>query len=130
LSGRGKVLGSFAMYYRHPQEPTGDEARLTDVATRIAGLAIEHQNARESLARTQAELAASRGSASGEFAASLSQEISAPLNAIVERAETYLKALEELTPDVEELREAFTHIRDEARHVLQTIARSSDGTRT
>lgn len=124
LSGRGKVLGSFAMYYRHPQEPTGDEARLTDVATRIAGLAIEHQNAREALARTQAELAATRGSTSGEFAASLSQEINAPLNAIVDRAETYLKALEELVPDVEELREAFTHIRDEARRALEAIARS------
>ena len=124
LSGRGKVLGSFAMYYRHPQEPTGDEARFTDVATRIAGLAIEHQNAREALARTQAELAATRGSTSGEFRASLSQEINAPLNAIMDRAETYLKALEELTPDVEELREAFTHIRDDARHALDAIARS------
>ena len=37
LSGRGKVLGSFAMYYREPRTPTGDEAGLTDVATRIAG---------------------------------------------------------------------------------------------
>jgi GAF domain-containing protein len=125
LSGRGKVLGSFAMYYRHPQEPTGDEARLTDVATRIAALAIEHQNAREALARTQAELArATRGSTSGETAASLSQEIDAPLNAIVDRAETYLKALEELMPDVEELREAFTHIRDEGRRALEAIAHS------
>jgi GAF domain-containing protein len=42
LSKRGKVLGSFAMYYRQPQAPTGDEARLTEVATRIAGQAIEH----------------------------------------------------------------------------------------
>jgi GAF domain-containing protein len=60
LSGRGKVLGSFAMYYREPRAPTGDEAGLTEVATRIAGLAIEHQTAREVLARTQAELAAVR----------------------------------------------------------------------
>lgn len=124
LSGRGKVLGSFAMYYRHPQAPTGDEARLTEVATRIAGLAIEHRKARETLARTQAELAATRGSTSGEFAASLSQEISEPLNAIVDRAETYLKALEDLTPDVEELREAFTHIKDDARHALEALARN------
>jgi len=42
MSKRGKVLGSFAMYYRQPQAPTGDEARLTEVATRIAGQAIEH----------------------------------------------------------------------------------------
>ena len=57
LSGRGKVLGSFAMYYREPRSATGDEANLTEVATRIAGLAIEHHAAREILARTQAELA-------------------------------------------------------------------------
>lgn len=57
MSGRGKVLGSFAMYYRQPQMPTGEEASLTDVATRIAGLAIEHDRAREILERAQAELA-------------------------------------------------------------------------
>lgn len=43
LSKRGKVLGSFAMYYNEPRTPTGDEARLTDVATYIAGLAIEQR---------------------------------------------------------------------------------------
>jgi GAF domain-containing protein len=47
MSGRGKVLGSFAMYYRQPRTPTGDEARLTVVATHIAGTAIEHQRALE-----------------------------------------------------------------------------------
>src|SRR5712691_13198568 len=51
MSGRGKVLGSFAMYYREPRTPTGDEAGLTDVATHIAGLAIEHHSAREALVR-------------------------------------------------------------------------------
>jgi GAF domain-containing protein len=42
LSRRGKVLGSFAMYYRQPQSPTGAEAYLTKVATTIAAKAIEH----------------------------------------------------------------------------------------
>ena len=46
MSGRGKVLGSFAMYYRQPRTPTGDEARLTVVATHIAGIAIEHAHIR------------------------------------------------------------------------------------
>lgn len=58
MSGHGKVLGSFAMYYREPRTPTGEESSLTEVAMRIAGLAIEHQSARERLARMQAELAA------------------------------------------------------------------------
>jgi GAF domain-containing protein len=45
LSRRGKVLGSFAMYYLQPQAPTGEEARLTDAATRLAAKAIENQRA-------------------------------------------------------------------------------------
>jgi GAF domain-containing protein len=45
LSGRGKVLGSFAMYYTEPQAPSGEEARLTEVATRLAAKAIENQAA-------------------------------------------------------------------------------------
>jgi len=42
MSRRGKVLGSFAMYYRQPQAPTGAEAHLTKVATNLAAQAIEH----------------------------------------------------------------------------------------
>ena len=45
LSRRGKVLGSFAMYYTEPQAPSGEEARLTEVATRLAAKAIENQAA-------------------------------------------------------------------------------------
>jgi GAF domain-containing protein len=43
LSTKGKVLRSFAMYYREPRTPTGEEAHLTSVATYIAGLAIERK---------------------------------------------------------------------------------------
>lgn len=49
MSTRGKVLGSFAMYYRQPRTPTGDEAHLTDVATDLAGKAIEQQRTQEAL---------------------------------------------------------------------------------
>lgn len=47
LSSKGKVLGSFAMYYREPRGPKPEEQRLTDVATRLAARAIEHAVARE-----------------------------------------------------------------------------------
>jgi GAF domain-containing protein len=43
MSSKGKVLGSFAMYYKEPRTPTGEESKFTSVATYIAGLAIEHQ---------------------------------------------------------------------------------------
>lgn len=77
ISGRGKVLGSFAMYYRQPQTPTGGEARLTDVATHIAGLAIEHQAAREALRRSQDELAHAAQTNMRELANSIEQQPSA-----------------------------------------------------
>lgn len=41
LSSKGKVLGSFAMYYREPRGPKPAEQRLTDVATKLASRAIE-----------------------------------------------------------------------------------------
>src|SRR5262249_1996929 len=49
FSGGGKVLGSFAMYYREPKTPTGTESSLTEVATHIAGIAIEHERALDEL---------------------------------------------------------------------------------
>jgi GAF domain-containing protein len=47
MSSKGKVLGSFAMYYHEPRTPTGEESRLTNVATKLAGQAIEHHASRE-----------------------------------------------------------------------------------
>jgi GAF domain-containing protein len=42
LSSKGKVLGSFAMYYREPRTPDGAERHLTEAATKLAAEAIEH----------------------------------------------------------------------------------------
>jgi GAF domain-containing protein len=46
MSSKGKVLGSFAMYYREPRTPTGEESHLTNVATKLASVAIEHHASR------------------------------------------------------------------------------------
>lgn len=124
LSGRGKVLGSFAMYYRDPRTPTGDEAGLTEVATRIAGLAIEHQLAREVLARTQAQLAqATHAASKGETAVTVAHEINQQLDAIVNTADQGLDLLNEDTPDFVRLREALTNIRASARHAVDAMTR-------
>lgn len=124
MSGRGKVAGSFAMYYRRPQTPTGGEARLTDVATHIAALAIEHQRTREALARTQAELAqAAQVTSMRELASSIGQEVNQPLAAIVENADRCLQDLKENKPDPEQLREALTNISSDGRKTIEIIAR-------
>jgi GAF domain-containing protein len=122
LSGRGKVLGSFAMYYREPRRPTGDEAGLTDVATRIAGLAIEHQAAREILARTQAQLALSTYAATTNKAvASAAQEISQQLEAIVSNADKCLELLNEDTPEIPLFREPLKKIAGAGRDAQEII---------
>ncbi|HXQ69349.1 MAG TPA: GAF domain-containing protein [Pyrinomonadaceae bacterium] len=47
MSSKGKVLGSFAMYYRERRGPRPEEQHLTDVATKLASRAIESAVARE-----------------------------------------------------------------------------------
>jgi len=131
FSGAGKVLGSFAMYYRQPQTPTGSEARLTEVATHIAGIAIEHQRAEnelrareEQLRVTQAELAhVARVSTMGELAASIAHEVNQPLGAIVGNADICLRWLEEPEPDLPQLREALEDISSDGHRASQVIAR-------
>ncbi|MEA2167413.1 MAG: hypothetical protein QOF76_713 [Solirubrobacteraceae bacterium] len=57
-SSSGRVLGSFAMYYEQTREPTEADLGVADVASHLAGLAIERAWAFEQLARRGAEQAA------------------------------------------------------------------------
>ena len=47
LSHRGEVVGIFAMHAKEPREPTEAEMSLVNVATRIAGIAIERKLAED-----------------------------------------------------------------------------------
>jgi len=130
LSGRGKVLGSFAMYYKEPRTPTGDEASLTAVATRIAGLAIEHHAAKEILARTQAELAqASYAATTGKAAASIVDEVNQQLETIVADARKCLELLDEDKPEIASFREPLKSILTQSRNALDVIARAGVSTK-
>jgi GAF domain-containing protein len=124
LSGRGKILGSFAMYYREPRTPTGDEANLTEVATRIAGLAIEHHAAREILARTQAQLAqATHAASTGKAAISIIEQVNQQLEGIVVNAKRCLELLDEDKPDIANFREPLKKIASSGHDALEVIAR-------
>lgn len=124
FSGRGKVLGSFAMYYREPHTPTGEEAGLTEVATHIAGLAIERHAAKEILARIQADLAqASYAASKGKAAASSVDEIKQQLEAILDNAKKCLDLLDEDKPDIASFRAPLTNISKNGQHALSVIAR-------
>ena len=124
LSGRGKILGSFAMYYGEPRTPTGTEANLTEVATRIAGLAIEHHAAREILARTQAQLAQALHAAStGKAAISIIEEVNQQLESIVANAKKCLELLDEDKPEIASFREPLKKIAGSGHNALEVIAR-------
>jgi PAS domain S-box-containing protein len=60
IANNGEVLGTFAMYYRHPRLPTDDDLQIIRLVSRTAVLAIEHKQAEEErerlLAREQQAL--------------------------------------------------------------------------
>jgi diguanylate cyclase (GGDEF)-like protein/PAS domain S-box-containing protein len=49
FSSTGKVLGSFAIYYQFPHEPTDNELELISFAANLASVAIENRAAQEEL---------------------------------------------------------------------------------
>jgi GAF domain-containing protein len=73
LAHSGKALGSFAMYHREPRSPNPSETRALEMATHLAGIAIERRMAREERERlrvVQSDLAhLSRVTTMGELTA-------------------------------------------------------------
>jgi PAS domain S-box-containing protein len=56
LSHDGRVLGSFAMYYREVRSPAPAEKQLVDIATHIASIAIEHYRADQEIRKAASKL--------------------------------------------------------------------------
>ncbi len=114
LAHSGRALGSFAMYYREPRSPSLAETRALEMATHLAGIAIERKLAREErerLRQAQADLAhINRVTTMGELTASLAHEIKQPITAAVINARTCLRWLGRDEPDVSEAREAASRL--------------------
>ena len=69
IAASGKALGSFAMYYSNPRSPSPAETRALEMATHLAGIAIERKLTHERLQRSEAYLAeAQRLSHTGSWA--------------------------------------------------------------
>jgi len=49
LSRSGKVLGTFAVYYRDARQPDNDHLQIVDCATHLASIAIEREHAKDEL---------------------------------------------------------------------------------
>jgi PAS domain S-box-containing protein len=57
FSSQGKVIATFAMYYREPRRPTRRDQEIIDQITNLAGVAIQKKLALEKLQRSEAYLA-------------------------------------------------------------------------
>jgi C4-dicarboxylate-specific signal transduction histidine kinase len=115
------------MYYREPRSPTPAETRALEMATHLAGIAIERKLAgeeRERLRQLQADLAhINRVTTMGELTASLAHEVNQPIAAAVTDANTCLRWLNRDQPDVEEARQAASRIVKDASRAGEIISR-------
>jgi PAS domain S-box-containing protein len=57
MSAEGKVMGTFAMYYREPRSPSRRDQDVIARTTHLAGVAIERKLTHEKLQRSEAYLA-------------------------------------------------------------------------
>jgi PAS domain S-box-containing protein len=57
FSSQGKVIATFAMYYREPRRATQRDQEIIDHVTHLAGVAIQQKLAEEKLQRSEAYLA-------------------------------------------------------------------------
>jgi PAS domain S-box-containing protein len=57
VSSQGKVIATFAMYYREPRRPTLRDQEIIDQITHLASVAIQFKLAQEKLQRSEAYLA-------------------------------------------------------------------------
>src|ERR1700676_3239080 len=129
LAHSGKALGSFAMYYREPRSPSAVETRALEMATHLAGIAIERKLAREErerLRQAQADLAhINRVTTMGELTASLAHEIKQPISAAITDARTCLRWLGRDEPDVSEARETASRVVTDVTRAAEIIGRIS-----
>jgi PAS domain S-box-containing protein len=127
LSSAGKVLGTFAIYYREPRSPTAVDHSVIKQITHLASVAIERKQAeeeRERLRQAQAELVhMNRAISLGELTASLAHEVNQPIAAAVTNANTCLRWLTRDQPDVEEARAAAVRIVKDGTRASEIIKR-------
>ncbi|MCX7866877.1 PAS domain S-box protein [Limisphaera sp. VF-2] len=60
---RGRVLGTFAVYYRQPRGPTEEEFRTLERWAHLASLVMEHHQTLDALRQSEARLAAAQARA-------------------------------------------------------------------
>ncbi len=118
LATDGRCLGTFAMYYREPRTPAPQHWHLIEVATHVAGVAIERHRTTVELARSTARLA--EESQLSTALAQVGHEMISSLNATV-----LLDRLSQLTTELLDCDVSDTVLYDAERDVYRP--RSSHG---
>jgi len=127
LSSAGKVLGTFAIYYREPRSPTALDHSFIKQIVHLASIAVERKQAEEALEalrQAQADLARiTRVTTMGELTASLAHEVNQPIAAANTNANTCLRWLAGDTPNIEEARAAAMRIVKDGKRAAEIITR-------
>jgi PAS domain S-box-containing protein len=124
LSSEGRVVGTFAMYYREPRHPSAHEHDMIEGITHLAAVAVERAHSDEALRQAQAELArVTRVTTLGELTASIAHEVNQPLAAIVADASACLQWLAADRPDLGSVREALGAVVKDGERAGEVIGR-------
>jgi C4-dicarboxylate-specific signal transduction histidine kinase len=124
LSSDGRVLGTFATYYREPRSPAPREHNFIEQITHLASIAVGRAQAEEALRQAQADLAhVSRVTTLGELAASIAHEVNQPLAAIVADANACLHWLDADHPPLDSVRDALAAVVNDGNRAGEVIAR-------
>jgi len=128
---RGKVLGTFAMYYDEPTTPKTLDQSMVAIATHIAAIAITRDRTeaqrrdQERIREKNRELEENNRAAQeanrlkSEFLASMSHELRTPLNAIIGFSEFLVD--ETAGPINARQHECLDHVLTSGRHLLRLI---------
>src|SRR5205823_8231529 len=125
LSSDGRVLGTFATYYREPRSPGQQEHNVIEQITNLASIAIEREQAEQKLHQAQSDLAyVNRVTTMGELTASLAHELNQPIAAARTNADACMRWLAADTPNLEEARTAARGIVNDVRRGAEIINRT------
>lgn len=82
LGSDGRVLGTFALYYRESRTPTSDDMELIGRANHVAGIAIQRRDLDEQLRGLAARLEAAREEERTKIARDIHDELGQTLTAL------------------------------------------------
>jgi signal transduction histidine kinase len=124
LSSGGRVLGTFAIYYREPRTPTSHEQNVIERITHLASIAIEREQAEAALGELAGRLIDAQEDERKRIGRELHDHISQTLSVLTIKIDQ-LSAHEEIPPGIGvalgELRQDTCDIADDVRRLSHRL---------